>query len=113
METERRKYARHEVSWPVVLTTAKSSWVGEVENISPVGALIHCSLLPDQKCLLNVKIELPNNVSVVSATARVVYCRVEEGKNSSPSYRFGVHFLNISAKNRVLILNAVSSHSLN
>jgi hypothetical protein len=111
MGRERRKYPRFETSWPVVITAAKRSLVGEVRNISLNGALIHCWELPSQKDSLDLEIEIFNHGYTVSTTAKVVHFLVEESDSSSPSYSFGVHFLYSSGKNRALLRNAVSSLS--
>ena len=94
-----------------MITGAKRSLVGEVRNISLVGALIRCSELPSQIGSVDLEIRIPSHGYAVSTTAKVVHFLVDESDSSSPSYSFGVHFLYSSGKNRALLRNAVTSLS--
>jgi hypothetical protein len=106
---ERRKYPRHETSWPVTVTTAKGSLSGEVKNISLGGALIRCKEITDLSGNLNLEIRIPDSLYGISLPARTVHYHVDESDNSTPSYSLGVSFIHVYGKNSALLRNAVSS----
>jgi c-di-GMP-binding flagellar brake protein YcgR len=97
---QRREHSRVEVSWPVSIFSSQGPLEGEVRNISLTGALIRCLEIPDLDEAVRLGIEIGEHRHVIFATAEAVRLDIQDYDSDYYSYLLGVHFTEISEKDR-------------
>ena len=111
METERRRYPRTEVRWPVTLRTAARSIRGETLNIAPDGALIRCREPLGSNEVFEVAISVPAVDRSLTLAAQLIQSNVYGSDHGITLCEMGVQFKEISDNSRLLILSAVQRES--
>ncbi len=110
MRKENRERSRIEVIWPSTISTALDSISGEIKNISPDGAFVHCRKLPNLEETFRLNILIPEQQHL-STTARIVRLDICDDNYDSLSYGLAVRFLEICDDDRRL-LDSTISHCL-
>ena len=103
-ETNKRKYPRASIRWPVTLKTATADNIkAHSGNLSAGGAYIHCDQALNPGELLDLTIEPPHRPSL-QIIAEVIWTR-----GASP-VGMGVRFLEISENDCHFLNNIVLDH---
>jgi hypothetical protein len=105
--TQKRKYPRAEVSWPVSMITSKGLFDGEIKNISKGGALIQCRDLPEAEEPLELSIEIPDHLLSISATVEKVRLNIDESNLALATYDLAVRFSGIDVDQRTQLYDAI------
>jgi Tfp pilus assembly protein PilZ len=89
--TERRKYSRIRVQWPVSILAADEFRQGEMKDISLGGAFIHCEKppRPNEKVLLNYR----DHSQKMQVIAQVTWTNYESEGSGDKLAGVGVKFL--------------------
>ena len=107
---DRRFHPRTTVDWPAMVLTSKACIGGEIKNISPSGAFIHCFTAPeqDQEIRLVFRDTLRNKLLVV--TAQLAWSNIPDCDDISSS-GIGIQFKEAFSYDQ-LFLNTWPSQSL-
>lgn len=100
-----RRYPRINVNTPVIVSSETSSCLGQTENISLGGALVHCGGSFQPRAESRLRFNLPTGVSVV-ATSRLVHRQADS--------RMGFQFVEMDPTMRAELssfLHKLSTHS--
>lgn len=108
---EKRQRPRSRVNWVVVVKTNEGVIPGETLNVTVDGAFIRCqeSLEVDQA--VEMTVHIPALVRPLIITAQVIHSSKCEPEDEATYYEIGVHFTEISDKNKGLISTAVQRES--
>lgn len=93
---ERRRFARVEVAWPATIITSKPQSLGEMKNISQVGASMYCQELPPIGQEFRLEIQPPDRQPIV-VSARPIWALETEPLEVPHRFVLGVEFEYISA----------------
>ncbi len=108
MAVEKRRYPRVEVAWPVTVITDHALWEGTTRNLSLVGTLIRCSVVPNLLFSFRLVFK-PSDSQFLLATAERVWSKTSIIDNSM-CYEMGVRFVYIPEHNNQLLSKAISKH---
>jgi len=98
MNAERRKYARANISWPIVMETAERFVYGNMLDVSTAGAFIRCRMplgILEVARMVIIDVNLQGDSIVLKA--RVMWSRVSGPDNELTPHGMGVQFINITA----------------
>ncbi len=107
--SEKRRYTRVELSWPVVILTTQGAMVAETKNISASGAFIFCRAPLPPKEKLKVFIMAPNRHSL-NVSAEVAWSNPLGAEGDTPPCGVGIRFTRISAADRQFLRDVVAEH---
>ena len=107
---DRRSHRRTAVDWPAMVITAEGCIGGEVKNISPTGAFIHCFTEPEQQSPLRLVFRDPLRKKLLLITAELAWSNIASCDDIG-SCGIGVQFTKIFTDDH-LFLNCVTSEHL-
>ena len=107
---DRRQFARAEVEWPVTILSPEQHTLGEIKNISQVGASIYCQELPSAGPELSLEIKPPNRQSFL-VFAKPIWAVDADSSESPYRFVFGVQFEYISEDDLQFLGDIVSKKS--
>jgi Tfp pilus assembly protein PilZ len=107
--TERRKHERRSVRWPITVVSDQGNIPGETRNISFDGVYIRC----DQPLRINENFRMaitPPDKNAIGITGRVVWSDFYGMEDDDTAVGMGVCLVQISARDRKSLHDAVSIH---
>jgi hypothetical protein len=107
---DRRQFARAEVEWPVTILSPEQHTLGEIKNISQVGASIYCQKLPSSGPELSLEIQPPDRKSFL-VFAKTIWALDADSSESPHCFVFGVQFKYISEDDIQFLGEIVSKQS--
>jgi hypothetical protein len=107
--TEKSRYPKVEVTWPVVVLTAHGALVAETKNISANGAFLFCSAPLHPKEKLKLFIMAPNRNSL-HVSAEVSWSNAHDTELDTTQGGVGIRFTTISAADRRFLRNIITEH---
>lgn len=107
---DRRSHRRTDVDWPAMVITHEGCIGGEVKNISPTGAFIHCFTEPEQETPLRLVVRDPQRKKLLLITAELAWSNIASCDDIGSS-GIGVQFTRIFTDDH-LFLNCVTSEHL-
>ena len=107
--TEKSRYTKAEVTWPVVILTAHGALVAETKNISANGAFLLCRAPLHQKEKLKLFIMAPNRNSL-HVSAEVSWSNPPGTEGDTLPCGVGIRFTRISAADRRFLRNIIAEH---
>jgi len=107
---DRRSHRRTDVDWPAMVITHEGCIGGEVKNISPTGAFIHCFTEPEQETPLRLVVRDPQRKKLLLITAELAWSNIASCDDIG-SCGIGVQFTRIFTDDH-LFLNCVTSEHL-
>ena len=107
---ERRQFTRAEVEWPVTILSPEQHILGQIKNISQVGASIYCQELPSAGPELSLEIQPPNRQSFI-VFAKTIWAVDADSSESPHRFVFGVQFKYISEDDIQFLGEIVSNQS--
>ena len=107
---DRRSQRRIAVDWPAMVITSEGCIGGEVKNISPTGAFIHCFTEPEQETPLRLVVRDPQRKKLLLITAELAWSNIATCDDIG-SCGIGVQFTRIFTDDH-LFLNCVTSEHL-
>ncbi len=107
--TEKSRYPKAEVTWPVVILTAHGALVAETKNISANGAFLFCSAPLHPKEKLKLFIMAPNRNSL-HVSAEVSWSNAPDTEVDIPQSGVGIRFTRISAADRRFLRDIIAEH---
>jgi hypothetical protein len=102
---EKRQHPRVEIAWPVTVITDNALWEARAENISLVGTLIRCSIVPSLLYYFRLIFKLSDS-QILLATAERVWSRTPTNGNSM-CHEMGVRFVYVPEHDFQLIDEAI------
>jgi c-di-GMP-binding flagellar brake protein YcgR len=99
-ESERRKYPRAKIRWPVSVKTPQVSLRGLTRNISPGGFSIHLVKPLEISLPLTISTTIATSGDTLKLTAEVVWSSNHGSDDESPLPSIGVRFIDISNEGR-------------
>ncbi len=105
--TEKSRYPKAEVTWPVVILTAHGALVAETKNISANGAFLFCRAPLHPKEKLKLFIMAPNRNSL-HVSAEVSWSNAPDTEGDKPQCGVGIRFTRISAADRRFLRNIIA-----
>lgn len=113
-KAERRKYARANIGWPIVMETAERFVYGNMLDVSTAGAFIRCrrplGILEVARMVI-IDVNLQGDSIVLEA--RVMWSRVSGADNELTPHGMGLQFINITADCLRAISNLTSDRVKN
>jgi hypothetical protein len=106
---DRRSHRRTAVDWPAMVITPEGCIGGEVKNISPTGAFIHCFTEPDQQKTLRLVVRDPLRKKLLLITAELAWSNIENCDDLS-SCGIGVQFTKIFSDDHLFDDCVTSEH---
>lgn len=106
---DRRSHRRTTVDWPAMVITAEGCIGGEVKNISPTGAFIHCFTEPEQQNPLRLVVRDPLRKKLLLITAELAWSNIESNDDIS-SCGIGVQFTRIFSDDHLFFNSVTSEH---
>jgi hypothetical protein len=106
--TEKRRYPRAKVAWPIVMMTTTGAVELETENISLVGTLVRCPEVLDLDETFRVVIK-PSERQLLFATAKKVWSDTFID-DKSMFHGMGVCFTYIFEDDRYALSHMISGH---
>jgi hypothetical protein len=107
---DRRSHPRTAVDWPAMVISAEGCIGGEVKNISPTGAFIHCFTEPEQQNSLRLVFRDPQRKKLFLITAELAWSNIASCDDIG-SCGIGVQFTKIFTDDH-LFPNCVTSEYL-
>jgi len=107
---ERRQFTRAEVEWPVTILSPEQHILGQIKNISQVGASIYCQELPSAGPELSLEIQPPNRQSFI-VFAKTIWALDADSSENPHRFVFGVQFKYISEDDIQFLGEIVSNQS--
>ena len=107
---ERRQFTRAEVEWPVTILSPEQHILGQIKNISQVGASIYCQELPSAGPEISLEIQPPNRQSFI-VFAKTIWAVDADSSESPHRFVFGVQFKYISEDDIQFLGEIVSNQS--
>lgn len=92
---ERRQDSRSDLKWPVTLMSPETEIEGEIENLSPAGALISCEEPPPLEGSVRLVIKAPNR-QAMNVAGRVIWSTILSPDEGAPRFGVGIQFTQIS-----------------
>jgi hypothetical protein len=92
---DRRQFARAEVKWPVIILSPEQHTLGEIRNISQVGASVYCREIPSAGPELSLEIQPPNRKSIL-VFAKTIWAIDADSSEDPHFFVLGVQFKYIS-----------------
>ena len=114
MSAERRKYARANINWPIVMETDERFVYGNMLDVSASGAFIRCGRplgILEAARMVIVDVNLQGDSIVLKA--RVMWSRVSGPDNELTPHGMGVQFTKITAECRRAISSLTSDRVKN
>ena len=111
VDTEKRKYPRTDINWPVLIRDAIGIQVAEIENISGRGAFIRSSMPLKPKDKFKLHIIVPG-YNPVNLKVEVAWLQVDCAYNNAVSCGMGVRFLRISKRDFNFFAQIVSESNI-
>ena len=105
--TEKSRYPKAEVTWPVVILTAHGALVAETKNISANGAFLFCSAPLHPKEKLKLFIMAPNRNSL-HVSAEVSWSNAPDTEVDLPQSGVAILFTRISAADRRFLRDIIA-----
>ena len=107
--SERRRYPRAEVVWPVVILTRHGATLGETKNIGASGAFIFCRALLKAKDRFRIFI-MPPDRQPLSIFVEVVWSNPYSSEEDVPPCGLGVRFRRLSDMDRQFLRSVVKEN---
>jgi len=107
---DRRSHPRTAVDWPAMVLTSEACIGGEIKNISPSGAFIHCFTAPEHGQEIRLVFRDILRQKLVVVTAELAWSNILDCDDISSS-GIGLQFKEIFNYDQ-LFLNTWSSQSL-
>ena len=104
---DRRRFVRAEVAWPATIITSKPQPLGEMKNISQVGASIYCQELPPIGQEFRLEMQPPNRQPIV-VSAKPIWALETEPLEIPHRFVLGVEFEYISAEDAHFIGDVIA-----
>ncbi|HVO84673.1 MAG TPA: PilZ domain-containing protein [Syntrophobacteria bacterium] len=92
---QRYRHRLRLVRWPATVLTPQTQIEGQVENVSPLGALISFTEAPPLEWDLRLIIK-PSNHQTINVLAKMIWSTVLTTDEGSPRFGVGVEFTRIS-----------------
>ena len=105
----RRSHPRTSVDWPAMVITPDGCIGGEVKNISPTGAFIHCFTEPEQHNPLRLVFRDPLRKKLLLITAELAWSNIAKCDDIG-SCGIGVQFTRIFSDDHLFLNNVTSEH---
>ena len=93
---DRRRFERADVRWPATIITSEPQSLGEMRNISQVGASIYCQELPPIGQEFRLEMQPPDRQPIV-VSAKPIWALETETLEVPHRFVLGVEFEYISA----------------
>ena len=106
---DRRSHRRTAVDWPVMLITPEGCIGGEVKNISPTGAFIHCFTAPEQQNSIRLVVRDPLRKKLLLINAELAWSNIENCDEIN-SCGIGVQFTKIFSDDHLFFNDVTSEH---
>ena len=105
---DRRRFERAEVTWPATIITSRPQSLGEMKNISQVGASIYCQELPPIGQEFRLEIQPPNRQPIV-VSAKPIWALENEPLEVPHRFVLGVEFEYISADDAYFLGDVIAN----
>ena len=106
---DRRSHRRTAVDWPAMVITHEGCIGGEVKNISPTGAFIHCFTEPEQQNTLRLVLRDPLRRKLLLITAELAWSNIATCDDIG-SCGIGVQFTRIFSDDHLFFNNLTSEN---
>ena len=106
---DRRSHPRTAVDWPAMVITAEGCIGGEVKNISPTGAFIHCFTEPEQHNPLRLVFRDPIRKKLLLITAELAWSNIANCDDIG-SCGIGVEFTKNFTYDHLFLDSVTSDH---
>lgn len=106
---DRRIHPRTSVDWPAMVITPGACIGGEIKNISPSGAFIHCFTEPEQGRPLRLVFRDPVRKKLLLVTAELAWSNIEDCDDIGSS-GIGIQFTETFSYDRLFLGSWTSEH---
>ena len=110
MSTEKRKYDRAQVGYPVLVKSSQGLVVGKVIDISPGGAFICCQRPSEPEEVLKLTIRFSPMSPPLNATGKVIRSNVYCLDDETMCHGMSVRFTKISDGDKRFISSLISGY---